>query len=89
MVQWDLEILDLSNNQLSGPIPFRLGWLDQLRILDLSSNQLSGDIPTWLAELPNLQEIALAANQFTGCVPPGLPLRDRDELDLPTCEPAT
>ena len=89
VVQWDLEILDLSNNQLSGPIPFRLGWLDQLRILDLSSNQLSGDIPTWLAELPNLQEIALAANQFTGCVPPGLPLRDRDELDLPTCEPAT
>ena len=88
LVQWDLEILDLSNNQLSGPIPFRLGWLDQLRILDLSSNQLSGDIPTWLAELPNLEEIVLAGNQFTGCVPPGLPLRDRDELDLPTCEPA-
>ncbi len=89
LVQWDLEILDLSNNQLTGPIPFRMGDLDQLRVVDLSSNQLSGDIPTWLAELPNLQEIALAANQFTGCVPPGLPLRDRDALDLPTCEAAT
>ena len=87
--QWDLEVLDLSNNQLTGPIPFRMGGLDRLRVLDLSSNQLSGDIPARLAELPNLEDLALAGNQFTGCVPPGLPVRDRDELDLPTCEPAT
>ncbi len=86
---WDLEVIDLSNNQLTGPIPLRMGELDQLRILDLSSNQLSGEIPAELADLPNLQEIALAGNQFTGCVPLGLPLRDRDDLDLPTCEPAT
>ena len=86
--QWDLEVIDLSNNQVTGPIPFRMGELDQLRILNLSSNQLSGDIPRDLADLPNLAEIALGGNQFTGCVPPGLPLRDRDELDLPTCEPA-
>ena len=86
--QWKLEVIDLSNNQLTGPIPFRMGDLDQLRVVDLSSNQLSGDILARLAELPNLEEIALAGNQFTGCVPPGLPLRDRDELDLPTCEPA-
>ena len=86
--QWDLEVIDLSNNQLTGTIPFRMGELDQLRVIDLSSNQLSGDIPVRLAELPNLQEVALAGNQFTGCVPPGLPLRDRDDLDLPTCEPA-
>ena len=86
--QWDLEVFDLSNNQLTGPIPFRLGGLDQLRVLDLSSNQLSGEILARLAELPNLQELALAGNQFSGCVPRGLPLRDRDELDLPTCEAA-
>ncbi len=86
--QWDLEILDLSNNQLTGPIPFRMGGLPQLRVLDLSSNQLSGDILDRLVDLPNLEEIVLAGNQFTGCVPPGLPLRDRDELDLPMCEPA-
>ena len=86
--QWGLEILDLSNNQLTGPIPFRMGGLDQLRVVDLSSNQLSGEIPIRLAELPNLEDLALAGNQFTGCVPPGLPLRNPDELDLPTCEPA-
>ena len=87
--QWRLEVLDLSNNQLTGPIPFRMGGLDRLRVLDLSSNQLSGDILARLAELPNLEDVALAGNQFSGCVPPGLPLRDRDDLDLPTCEPAT
>ncbi|MCY3748932.1 MAG: leucine-rich repeat domain-containing protein [Chloroflexi bacterium] len=85
----ELEVVDLSGNQLTGPIPSTLGGPqnERLRTLDLSSNQLSGDIPARLAELPNLQEIALAGNQFTGCVPPGLPLRDRDELNLPTCEP--
>ena len=66
-----------------------MGGLDRLRVLDFSSNQLSGDIPARLAELPNLEEIALAGNQFSGYVPPGLPIRDRDALDLPTCEPAT
>ena len=85
--QWRLEVLDLSNNQLTGPIPSRMGGLDRLRVLDLSSNQLSGDILARLAELPNLEDVALAGNQFSGCVPPGLPLRDRDDLDLPTCEP--
>ncbi len=85
---WDLEILDLSNNRLTGPIPSTLGWLTELRTLDLSSNQLSGEIPPELGELPNLQEIALAGNQFTGCIPPGLPLREPTNLDLPTCEPA-
>ena len=86
--QWNLEVIDLSNNQVSGPIASRLSGLDQLRVLDLSSNQLSGDIPARLAELPNLEDLALTGNQFTGCVPPGLPLRDRDELDLPTCAAA-
>ena len=85
---WDLEILDLSNNRLTGPIPSTLGWLTELRTLDLSSNQLSGEILPELGELPNLQEIALAGNQFTGCIPPGLPLREPTNLDLPTCEPA-
>ena len=86
---WDLEVLDLSNNRLTGPIPVSMGNLHRLRVLNLSSNQLSGDILARLAELPNLEDVALAGNQFSGCVPPGLPLRDRDELDLPTCEPAT
>ena len=84
-----LEHLNLGLNALMGPIPPELDQLTKLRTLDLAHTRLNGEIPQALAELPNLQEIALAGNQFTGCVPPGLPLRDRDDLDLPTCEPAT
>ena len=83
-----LEDLNLGLNRLMGPIPPELGQLTKLRTLDLAHNSLRGDIPQALADLPNLQEVALAGTQFTGCVPPGLPLRDRDALDLPTCEPA-
>ena len=84
-----LEHLNLGLNPLMGPIPPELDQLTKLRTLDLAHTRLNGEIPQALAELPNLQEIVLAGNQFTGCVPPGLPLRDRDELDLPTCEAAT
>ena len=70
-------------------LPDALGTLTGLRTLDLARNRLSGDIPRELADLPNLEEIALTGTQFTGCVPLGLPLRDRDDLDRPTCEPAT
>ncbi len=83
----NLEHLNLGLNRLMGPIPPELGQLTRLRTLDLAHNSLSGDIPRELADLPNLQEIALTGTQFTGCVPPGLPIRDRDALDLPTCEP--
>ena len=81
-----LEHLNLGLNALMGPIPPEVGQLTKLRTLDLAHNRLSGEIPRALAELPNLQEIALTGHQLTGCVPPGLPLRDRDALDLPTCE---
>ena len=39
-----LERLDLSGNQLSGPIPSSLGQLQDLEQLTLEGNQLSGSI---------------------------------------------
>ena len=41
----NLELLYLSNNQLSGPIPAELGSLTDLRHLQLHANQLSGADP--------------------------------------------
>ncbi|KAM7489924.1 hypothetical protein LguiB_027408 [Lonicera macranthoides] len=41
----NLEILDLSRNQLSGAIPIDLGSLNFLSVLDLSINNFSGKIP--------------------------------------------
>ena len=64
--------LDLSNNQLTGPIPEALGQLDSLRSLDLSVNQLAGTIPEALGQLDNLDILNLAANYLTGPIPEAL-----------------
>ncbi len=55
-----LEVLDLSNNQLSD-LPFDLGRLQQLRILFLSNNQFD-HIPAVLAECPKLEMISFKSN---------------------------
>ena len=51
----NLQVLSLSQNQLSGEIPSELGNLAGLQELDLSENQLSGEIPSELGSLTNLQ----------------------------------
>ena len=81
-----LTYLDLSGNQLTGLIPPTLGQLSDLTYLDLSHNQLTGPIPAELSQLARLREVRLAGNQLTGCVPAGLPVVDREELELPDCE---
>ena len=46
--------LDLSENNLSGPIPAQLGDLNLLVELSLHRNEITGQIPSWLADLDNL-----------------------------------
>ena len=64
--------LDLSQNQLTGPIPPALGNLSNLQALYLWGNQLTGPIPPELARLTNLEVLDLSQNQLTGPIPPAL-----------------
>ena len=61
--------LNLSNNQLSGPILKELDNLDQLQILILGGNQLSGPIPPELSKLSNLTILNLGNNALYGSIP--------------------
>ena len=64
--------LNLTGNQLTGPIPEALGQLNNLQALYLTGNQLTGVIPEVLGQLNNLRYLYLNHNQLTGPIPEAL-----------------
>ncbi|GKV50875.1 hypothetical protein SLEP1_g57555 [Rubroshorea leprosula] len=70
--------LDLSNNELFGPIPSDISRiLPFSTTLKLSSNNFSGEIPKSLANCTYLNVLNLDHNQLTGHIPPGIGLLRR------------
>ena len=69
-----LEVLDLSQNQLSGQLPNGLSNWAQLTELRLDNNLFSGDIPVALdwGTFSRLTLVDLSTNQLTGPVPPNM-----------------
>lgn len=66
-----LEVLEMADCNLTGPIPNWLPALAHLRMLNLQGNALNGPIPAGLANL-QLQGLWLQQNRLTGDVPPEL-----------------
>lgn len=62
-----LEEVDLSDNQLSGPVPLSLGLLPRLEKLDLSGNDLSYFPSTWGSGATALQHLSIQENTLSGC----------------------
>ena len=60
--------LNLSDNNLAGPLPAQLSDLSALRVLALARNALSGAVPTGLGSLAQLQTLDLSENSLTGTV---------------------
>ena len=58
----NLEVLDISDNALSGTIPPSLGDLISLRSLDLSNNFFESQLPTALGQLQMLEKIDVSFN---------------------------
>ena len=76
----NLTYLNLSNNGLTGEIPFTIGFrsdvaletgMYKLKYLDLSHNQLSGVIDVLMWRLASLTHLDLSHNQITGDIPKG------------------
>ena len=59
-----LEVIDLSFNLLTGPLPS--SWSPALRRLKLDENRLSGPIPDSIFDLSNLDTLNLGLNKLTG-----------------------
>lgn len=64
-----LEVLDLSENRLTGRIPGGIGHLSLLERLDLSENGLSGRIPESIGKMLSLKQVSLPGNQLSGQMP--------------------
>ncbi|KAF2317082.1 hypothetical protein GH714_011626 [Hevea brasiliensis] len=67
-----LSSLDLSDNQLSGPIPESFGELKNLRLLSLMYNEMNGTVPQGIAQLPSLDTLLIWNNLFSGSLPQDL-----------------
>ncbi|XP_010551471.1 PREDICTED: probable inactive receptor kinase At1g27190 [Tarenaya hassleriana] len=73
-----LQSLDLSDNDLSGPIPSQIcSWLPYLVTLDLSGNKLGGSIPAQIVDCKFLNSLALNDNKLSGSIPTELSRLDR------------
>ncbi|GKV40700.1 hypothetical protein SLEP1_g48311 [Rubroshorea leprosula] len=65
-----LEIsIDLSSNNLTGPIPEELIFLKDLHNLNLSWNHLSGQIPEKIGQMGNLESLDFSKNGLSGMIP--------------------
>ncbi|KAK2965691.1 hypothetical protein RJ640_022218, partial [Escallonia rubra] len=67
-----LQVLDLSHNQFTGPIPKWFDSLSSLGILLLNNNHFEGEILSQFCELSELSLINLSNNSLSGGVPPCL-----------------
>ncbi|CAA2978886.1 probable LRR receptor-like serine threonine-kinase At4g26540 [Olea europaea subsp. europaea] len=64
-----LQLMDISDNRLTGQLTPRIGLLTELTKLNLGKNQFSGRIPSEILSCSKLQLLDLGDNGFSGDIP--------------------
>ncbi|PON80748.1 LRR domain containing protein [Parasponia andersonii] len=64
----ELVAVDLSNNQLEGPLPLSLANCTKLEILNLGNDMLNDVFPSWLGTVSVLRLILLRQNPLNGVI---------------------
>jgi RHS repeat-associated protein len=65
----DITRIELSSNNLTGPIPESIGNLSKLQIIRFHSNLITGSIPFSILKLKALTHLNLGINQMSGPIP--------------------
>lgn len=84
MAAWQhMEIIDLSNNNLTSTLPAGLFYLKNLSVADFHSNQMTGAFPALDTHNEALRFLALHENNFQGQIPDSIDsLRKLTHLDM-------
>nr|XP_043613309.1 LRR receptor-like serine/threonine-protein kinase GHR1 [Erigeron canadensis] len=62
----NIQVLDVSDNQLGGDFPDGFSSLTELKFLDISGNNFSGSLPLSLTGLTGLVSLDISQNHFSG-----------------------
>jgi len=76
-----LQILDLSTNQLTGPLPVELFVLTSIQQFVVGANMLNGTIPTTI-NWPGLTQFDVHKNMLTSTIPSALAVDSTQILDV-------
>ncbi|KAH6773467.1 Leucine-rich receptor-like protein kinase family protein [Perilla frutescens var. frutescens] len=69
----NLQIIDLSRNELNGDLPNGFGSFTGLQVLNIGGNNFSGSLPTSIGNISTLYSFDISRNHFTGPLPENLP----------------
>ncbi|CAK9161568.1 unnamed protein product [Ilex paraguariensis] len=61
--------LSMSNNSITGKVPYNIGDFKSLEYLDISDNLFFSSLPPQIGNLGRLQNLSLAGNNFSGSIP--------------------
>ncbi|CAD5190844.1 unnamed protein product [Musa acuminata subsp. malaccensis] len=64
-----LRSLNLSSNEIAGPLPTNIGNFKRMESLDLSRNRFSGEIPSEVRSLSSLRVLNLSKNSLESSIP--------------------